>query len=73
MEEDPAMDSSAANVFVTATMDEDPGTNEDDDEAEEHAHLAPSSCKLTKDHLVLIFEMLKCNVPHLLMKRFGKT
>jgi hypothetical protein len=31
MEEDPAIDSAAANDFVAATMDEYPGTNEVDD------------------------------------------
>jgi hypothetical protein len=45
--------------FAAATMDEDPGTNEADDEADEQAHPAPSSCRLTEDHLVLIFEMCK--------------
>jgi hypothetical protein len=45
MEEDPTTDS------VAATIDEDPGTNEDDNKAEEQAHLNPSSCRLTKDHL----------------------
>jgi hypothetical protein len=46
-------------MISAATMDEDPGTNEDDDEADEQAHPTPSSCRLTEDHLVLIFEMRK--------------
>jgi hypothetical protein len=59
MEEDPATDSATANDFVAATMDEDPGTNEDDNDAEEQAHPTHSSCRVTEDHLVLNFEMHK--------------
>jgi hypothetical protein len=55
----PCHGSAAANDFSVATMDEDPGTNEADDEADEQAHPTPSSCRLTEDHLVLIFEMRK--------------
>jgi hypothetical protein len=63
MEEDPATDSTAAKDFAAATMEEDPGTNWDDcwkdDDVEEQAHPTPNSCRLTEDHLVLIFEMHK--------------
>jgi hypothetical protein len=54
------MDSSTANDFVTATMDEDPDDEQaHDDEADEQTHPAPISCRLMEDHLVLIFEMRK--------------
>jgi len=59
MEEDPAMNFSTANDFTVATIDEDLVTHEADDEADEQAHAAPNSCRLTKDHLFLIFEMHK--------------
>jgi hypothetical protein len=43
--------------------DEDPGINWDEywnkDDAEEHAHSAPISCRLIENHLDLIFEMHK--------------
>jgi len=57
MEEDPSTDSITAKDFITTTMDEDPGTNKVDDEADEQAHSDPISCRLTKHHLVLIFNM----------------
>jgi hypothetical protein len=48
--------------FVIA-KDEDPGINWDEcwneDDTEEHSHLAPNSCRLTKDHPVLIFKIPK--------------
>jgi hypothetical protein len=51
MEEDPAMNFSTTNDFTMATIDEDPVTHEEDDEADEQAHATPKSCRLTKDHL----------------------
>ena len=51
MEEDPAMNFSTANDFTVATIDEDPVMHEADYEADEQAHAAPNSCRLTKDHL----------------------
>jgi hypothetical protein len=60
MDEDPVTDSAAANDSVAATMDEDPDDEQaHDDEADEQTHPTPSSCRLTEDHLVLIFEMRK--------------
>jgi hypothetical protein len=64
MEEDLATNSSTANDFVVATMDEELRTHYVDDEDDEQAHPAPSSCKITKYHLVLIFEMRKDLVEH---------
>jgi hypothetical protein len=61
-EEVPLQKEDPGKNFVVA-KDEDPGINWDEcwneDDAEEHAHPTPSSCRLTKDHLVLIFEMRK--------------
>jgi hypothetical protein len=49
------------NFFVA--KDEYPGINWDEcwneDDAEEHAHLDPTSCRFTEDDLVLIFDMHK--------------
>jgi len=63
IEEDPDIDYFAANDFVTATMEEDPGTNWyecwKEDNAEGNAHLTPISCRLKEYHLGLIFKMCK--------------
>jgi hypothetical protein len=55
----PQMEDHCKNFFVA--KDEDPDINWDEcwneDDTEEHAHPTPIFCKLTEDHLVLIFEM----------------
>jgi hypothetical protein len=61
-EEVPHLMEDPGKNFVVA-KDEDPKINWDEcwneDDAEEHAHPAPNSCRLTEDHLVLIFDMQK--------------
>jgi hypothetical protein len=57
MEEDSTTDSASAKDFAAANMEEDPGTKWDDEDAKKKAHPAPNFCRLTEDHLVLIFEM----------------